>query len=276
MAIRAAPWALVLACCATAASSYSHSEGQTYVRFAQAAYCSADGIAAWTCNVCDSDVRDVTAIYNDISNIQAYAGYRSASNEVVVAFRGTVGTSIRNWVEDLDAFQTVPWAAKCAACAVHSGFYGSYSSVSDKLVSAVKSLRSRHPSAAVVVTGHSLGGAMAAVAAADLAVRIGVPVAKLVTYGEPRTGNAAFADLISSSVPTVWRITHLKDIVPHVPLTEMGFQHLSTEVYYSSDSDYKVCSGREDPSCSAQWSVLDLSVPDHLRYLSLSMGSGSC
>nr|KAJ0204325.1 hypothetical protein LSAT_V11C500278320 [Lactuca sativa] len=61
----------------------------------------------------------------------------------------------------------------------------------------------------IMVTGHSMGGAMAAFCGLDLAV---------MTFGQPRIGNAAFASYYSEVVPNTFRVTHEHDLVPHLPL----------------------------------------------------------
>jgi len=44
------------------------------------------------------------------------------------------------------------------------------------------------------VTGHSLGGAVATLTAAELSTNTNYNVADVYTYGEPRVGNKKFAD----------------------------------------------------------------------------------
>ena len=62
----------------------------------------------------------------------------------------------------------------------------------------LKTLQSAFPSATkLVVTGHSLGGAMATLFAMDLVVNEGVSDVSLVTFGSPRVGNAAFSDFVN-------------------------------------------------------------------------------
>jgi triacylglycerol lipase len=53
----------------------------------------------------------------------------------------------------------------------------------------VKNLLSAHFTASIFVTGHSLGGALATFAAADIKRSIGSSKITIYTYGSPRTGN---------------------------------------------------------------------------------------
>ena len=73
----------------------------------------------------------------------------------------------------------------------------------------------------IVVTGHSLGGGIAALLTLDIlrllqpgAAPSG-PTVELFTFGSPRCGNAAFAEAFAGA--TVWRVVNPSDIVPRVP-----------------------------------------------------------
>ncbi|GLC58164.1 hypothetical protein PLESTB_001325800 [Pleodorina starrii] len=73
----------------------------------------------------------------------------------------------------------------------------------------------------VIFTGHSLGGAMATLAAYDLAARktdgFFSGDVQLYTFGSPRVGNQAFMEAFNNMVPNAWRFTNTDDIVPRVP-----------------------------------------------------------
>jgi len=71
---------------------------------------------------------------------------------------------------------------------------------------------------------------MATFAAVDLQKRFSR--VQLYTYGSPRVGDQAWSDYVMTIVPGYQRVTHYNDIVPHVPLTAMGFNHAGTEVWY--------------------------------------------
>lgn len=76
-----------------------------------------------------------------------------------------------------------------------------------------------------MVTGHSLGGSLAILAAADLAKSHKID--QVYTFGQPRVGNAAFATYYQNLVPNTFRLIDYADIVPHVPPSAFGFQHNS-------------------------------------------------
>ncbi|KAI6170853.1 Lipase [Aphelenchoides bicaudatus] len=71
----------------------------------------------------------------------------------------------------------------------------------------------------VTFTGHSLGGALASLAAMRTVMfelRSSDQV-QLYTYGQPRTGNYEFAMLHDRLVPRSFRVINGNDMVPHVP-----------------------------------------------------------
>jgi predicted lipase len=79
------------------------------------------------------------------------------------------------------------------------------------------------------VTGHSLGGALATHATAQLLVA-GINVEQFYTYGSPRVGDSKFTswfdNLLSQKTNNKARVTHGRDPVPHLPPSEWGFLHV--------------------------------------------------
>ena len=84
---------------------------------------------------------------------------------IVLSFRGS--RSISNWITNLD-FGSKNASSLCDGCEAHGGFFDSWNSVSDQLSSQLSSAASENPDYKIVVTGHSLGAALATLAAVDL------------------------------------------------------------------------------------------------------------
>ena len=104
-------------------------------------------------------------------------------SKIYVVFRGS--TSIQDWLDNLDAILTTYSA--CSKCEVHKGFYDAEQSVLGQVLPAVQSLVSKYPSYEVVVTGHSLGAALATLTAMDL-FYANVKNLRLFNFGSPRVG----------------------------------------------------------------------------------------
>jgi triacylglycerol lipase len=78
----------------------------------------------------------------------------------------------------------------------------------------------------IFVTGHSLGGALAAVAALELA-KAGASVVAVYTYGMQRPGSTQFkADYDGRLGQTTYRLRYGDDIVPSVAPSFLGFRHV--------------------------------------------------
>lgn len=146
--------------------------------------------------------------------------------------------------------------------------------------SGVAAAKKANPSYPVVATGHSLGGAVATLAAAYLRAA-GTPV-DLYTYGSPRVGNDAFANFVSGQAGLETRVTHLDDPVPRLPPLLFSYRHTSPEYWLSdggatttaySVSDVKVCAGSANTDCNAGTGGLDIVA--HLYYLGPISGCSS-
>jgi hypothetical protein len=98
---------------------------------------------------------------------------------------------------------------------VHTGFYDAVQALIGPVIDRVKEL---NPSNAkqVYVTGHSKGGAMAAIAAC-LLHGSGLPIAQVVTFASPKPGDSAFKAGYEQVIPNHVRYENYDDVVPLVP-----------------------------------------------------------
>lgn len=140
----------------------------------------------------------------DHDNIQ---GFWCVAGEVaLIAFRGTSNPG--QWLRDV---RFIPIESEWGR--VHAGFKGGIEIAEPDLVAFEKAaVDAKH----VWVTGHSLGGALAVMAAAHLKRR-GISAA-LYTYGQPRVGLSGFADRFEQELSDkLIRFVNQSDIVPRVP-----------------------------------------------------------
>lgn len=108
---------------------------------------------------------DIKVFINSEYKSQMYMGYDEGENRIVIAFRGS--DNIRNWLSDLN-FSTSTYPL-CNKCAIHTGFYNVWKGLEEQTFHYYKVLRLKYPEAKLVVTGHSLGAAVATIAALELA-----------------------------------------------------------------------------------------------------------
>lgn len=116
----------------------------------------------------------------------------------------------------------------CQEIEVHTGFQRLYMSLRPKLIQYIELYRPK----TLMITGHSLGAALATLAAFDLA-NYGQRIHSIYTWASPRVGNPVFVStfekLVSkaSGLPRapVYRIANSADIVtmvPHPSLSKVG------------------------------------------------------
>ena len=79
---------------------------------------------------------------------------------------------------------------------VHSGFLEAFEIIQDELITVVSNLIKEYPHAPIFITGYSLGGCLAQLAALYLVEKLKIPQDKLTlyTYGQSRLGDTTFSD----------------------------------------------------------------------------------
>ncbi|MBN2509669.1 MAG: lipase family protein [Spirochaetales bacterium] len=132
---------------------------------------------------------------------------------VIVSFRGTElssSSTLAEVITDLAAVQT----RYSSNAYVHKGFFEAFDTVWDGrkgLGEFLRQLGSVNPLRPVWLSGHSLGGALAALCFAKLPQAAGCYV-----YGAPRVGNEGFAGLVSGR--EFYRFEYGNDPVTRVPI----------------------------------------------------------
>ncbi len=92
------------------------------------------------------------------------------------------------------------------------------------------------------MTGYSLGGALAVLAALDIQEIFG-HVESFYSFGQPRVGNELFSDFFVKKIKEHYRIVHYADIVPHFPPhIPIYYNHFANEVWYDETmTSFKLC-----------------------------------
>lgn len=215
-------------------------------------------------------------VNNEAEVLAAFAAWDSTLEAIVVSFRGTV-QSITDWVHNFGYIKINP-LSQFPNAGLHHGFWNSWQVLSPDVLAAIATIRKQHNTNKLMLTGHSLGAALAADAALDLMLNHGFD-ASVLNFGSPRLGDEGAHEAMQQ-LTSFWRVTHAKDLVPHHPEENLGFFHASTEVFFpGSDDSFTICDGSgEDNSCSnrcAKW-LTCVSVSDHLKYLGATLGTDGC
>ena len=176
---------------------------------------------------------DLQTIFKDVCAFVA-----SSANYNLLVFRGT--KIPQDWMEDLYCtparfdwiFDSAPPIGE-----IHAGFGHT---LADGLSRIISGLTPRDQTKRLLVTGHSLGGALAALVGACFTVMAPAirPVSAIYTFGQPRIGLNDFcnsyARLLSSKVV---RFVNKQDLVPRVPFRNWDYSDEGTMIHFDSSGN---------------------------------------
>jgi triacylglycerol lipase len=154
-------------------------------------------------------------LQSDAAMVFAFRGTRLQTHKLLDAAEIVVLNQDDFWTDS----QLLP-AVYRAGGKVHSGFLKAFSETSPLITELVAN---RLAGQRIWLTGHSLGGALATLAAAYLGAEA---IQGLYTYGCPRVGDAAFASILPAQ--SYIRFVHRDDWVPTVPPGILGYVHAGT------------------------------------------------
>lgn len=137
----------------------------------------------------------------------------------VVSFRGTDANDPQDITDDIDGIFT-PWEK---GGRVDQGFKGALDDVRNDLMTALSKINDTR----LLITGHSLGAAMATLLASLLGK------VELYTIGSPLVGDDAFVATLANV--NNHRYVDCSDIVTHVPPHEFGYRHVGLPYYIAKD-----------------------------------------
>ncbi|HEY9734998.1 MAG TPA: lipase family protein [Trichocoleus sp.] len=133
-------------------------------------------------------------------------------------------------VDGEDREKIYPYEGESSSNAkMHRGFVAAYFSVRDEIHDYIKN----QPVSTAVVTGHSLGGALATLCAVDIQYNFSdkLQTIEAYTFGSPKVGNDGFTESFNRRVPNSYRFVHGMDIVAELPRWwQGGYQHVNSEL----------------------------------------------
>lgn len=181
----------------------------------------------------------------------AYIVQSACGRVVVASFRGTEPANIGNWIADADVG---PSTMMCGAerASVHAGFYRNLRAIRlpvlEELQCAVDGYslldhtqRVENPAEAIFITGHSLGGAMAALLGLDIMSdpeqrAVAARLRAVYTFGQPMVAIQPLPMAARAAGRVLYRHVMPQDLVPALPPVSWGaFVHFGNEY---------VCAGR--------------------------------
>ena len=154
----------------------------------------------------------------------------------IVCYRGTEPANLGNWLGDTDVGSSTIDVGG-APLIVHAGFYRNVRAtrwpILQQLHAAAPTLE------ALYVTGHSLGGAMAALFAVGLAGHeehriLREKLRAVYTFGQPLTVGGPLPDAAAGVAGKLYRHIHARDVIPCVPPSVWGhLEHFGHEFHYA-------------------------------------------
>ncbi|KAF7327305.1 Lipase-3 domain-containing protein [Mycena kentingensis (nom. inval.)] len=199
---------------------------------------------------------------NQMSDIQGFIARDDHRKELIVAIRGSA--SITDMLLDasivLVPFLT-PGVKLPPGARVHAGFLAAWDTVAAQITATLAIQRRQHPGHRLVTVGHSLGGALATLAAVSLLQLFPAsPVldqTRTYSYGAPRAGNETFAEWVNAEFGArAFRVVHADDGVPTMIPTSLGYHHHGIEYWQHDEppepnTTLRCDASGEDPCCSA-------------------------
>ncbi|AQZ17048.1 YJR107W [Zygosaccharomyces parabailii] len=169
-----------------------------------------------------------------------------AREVVIIALRAS--TTRQDWLSDFTIYPT-RWEPSskgcyqdlvdsgairpCEGCKIHRGFYKFSETLAELFLDKIEHIFSKYPKYRLVITGHSLGAALASIAGIELKLRGYNPV--VVTYANPLMFNSQMKEWVDDLFETesvdkhcrqhrrldlrkgYFRVVHNEDYIPMVP-----------------------------------------------------------
>jgi hypothetical protein len=186
---------------------------------------------------------DTPTLFGDAkTGTQGFGTHRAKDNTLVLSFRGTEPNRFSDIATDLK-FSLDAWQA---GGKVHHGFAEAAKGIQGQVDAYLSKFTKL---SMVLLTGHSLGAAIATLYASLLAQQTANKdvAIEAVVIGSPRVGDASFAKTLKGV--TIHRIVNCCDVITHLPpadstLISAGYVHVCPATHILSDGS--VWTGAED------------------------------
>lgn len=161
-----------------------------------------------------------------VENVEGFIGLDYNNGIMYIVFRGSDG--LRDWFDNFKFWmknirRIRPYGNLSTKIRVHTGFYNQYILVRHMIHSFIKHYSDFNK---IIVTGHSLGGALATHCSVDLQYNFSGEDIACITFGSPRIGNKYFVESYNRRVQNSYRFVFEHDIVTFVPFLFLGYRNV--------------------------------------------------
>ncbi|MCL1036198.1 lipase family protein [Shewanella submarina] len=185
---------------------------------------------------CETEI--LAVLKGEDSKFIRVKGYNNKSSQgllveheeyICMAFRGT--DEPRDWLDNINAFST-----KVLFGDFHRGFWNALDDIWNSLKDDYDVLM-RDSKRPLFITGHSLGGAMATIAAAKF-IHEDIPFTSVYTFGQPRVMSRETSRVFNMECQSRFhRFHNNNDLVTRVPARLMGYSHVGSYLYITEEKE---------------------------------------
>jgi len=155
-------------------------------------------------------------------------------NNIYIVCRGT--SSYKDVISDIKF-----WRKKCNYLddtLIHNGFLEQYTAVRKQVHDKIALIMNDNIKR-VVFCGHSLGAALATIAALDYKLLNKKCIIECITFASPRVGSKSFANLFNKTIDISHRIVYHRDPVTFLP-TCIRFKHVKGCIHFKKNGKVNI------------------------------------
>jgi triacylglycerol lipase len=182
-----------------------------------------------------TDPHPIVAAMTSNTNIFGLMGRNTASRIAFLSFRGT--SDVAEWVADIDAIPD-EYRPISGFGQVHSGFQDVYQLVRANITANLSAATAGCDQ--ILITGHSLGAALAVLAAPDVARTMppNTIEPRLLTFAGPKVGLSDFAAKFDALIESCFRVVNSLDVVPFLP--PAPYVHVGAQISVDSGGPVQI------------------------------------
>jgi triacylglycerol lipase len=169
--------------------------------------------------------------FHFFDNNETQAFIAGNSELIILAFRGTEPSKLKDVLADADVFKIEELGGR-----IHKGFYKALQFVWEDVSQKIAEFQDNSQS--ILISGHSLGAALATLAAAQLQQDKGILANSIYTFGSPRVGDETFRENYDAIfTKRHFRFVNNNDVVTRVApsFPPFNYHHVGEMLYFDVD-----------------------------------------